>query len=92
MGSLEPENNTYLSFHFNYESNLWIQKDFMAKKIHSPQKKSFLLNVFGQIYFLRPDIETYTYDIKKQEWQISSPIIDDKILEESEKLSIVRLS
>ena len=90
VGSLVTENNTYLSFHFDYERNLWTQKDLMTKTIRSSHKKSFVLNVFGQIYFLRSDGETYAYDIKNHEWGITSPIIDDKILEESAKLSIIR--
>ena len=81
-----------VSFHYDYEQNLWTQKDFLTQEIHHLFKKSYFLNIFGLLYFLRPNVGTYTYDIKKQEWQISSPIIDDKILEESEKLSIVRLS
>ena len=91
VGSLVTENNTYLSFHFDYERNLWTQKDFMTKEIHSSYKKSFVLNIFGQVYFLRPGGEDYVYDNKNHEWKISSPIIDDKILEESSKLSIIRL-
>ena len=92
MGTSVAENITLISFHFDIEHNLWTRKDFMNKEIHSPYKKSFVLNIFGQVYFLRPGSEHYVYDIKNDEWQISSPIIDDKILEESSKLSIIRLS
>ena len=92
MGTSVAENITLISFHFDIEHNLWMHKDFVNKKIHSSHKKSFVLNIFGQVYFLRPGSENYVYDIKNHEWQISSPIIDDKILEESSKLSIIRLS
>ena len=91
MGTSVAENITFMSFHFDFEYNLWTQKDFMTKEIHSSYKKSFVLNIFGQLYFLMPDNENYVYDIKNHKWQKSSPIIDDEILEESSTLSIIRL-
>ena len=81
----------FMSFHFDFEHNSWTQKDFMTKEIHFSYKKSFVLNIYGQVYHLRPGSENYVYDIKNHKWQKSSPIIDDKILEESSKLSIIRL-
>ena len=82
---------TYNSFLLNYEEKIWIKNDMAIKKMSPSHQKSFVFSVFGQVYFLIPDGETYFYDIKVQEWKSSDPIIDNRILQDSVKLSIIRL-
>ena len=81
---------SYLNFYFNHDHNIWIEKDII-RKAQSSYKGSFVLNILGQLYYLTPDIGTYIYDLKDKKWKVSHPVINDKILQETAKLSVVRV-
>ena len=88
MGNYDILHNSFLLI---YEQKIWIKKDMIINKVQSSYKKFFVFNVFGQLYFLAPNSETYVYHTKKQEWTRSAPIIDNMILQDSFKLSIIRV-
>ena len=86
------ENISFRSFHFNYDQNFWIRKKLMLNQVHSTSyDKSFVLTILGQLYFVMSDNETHTYNIKDQDWKVSTNIMDNKILKESQKLTMIRL-
>ena len=82
----------YISSYLSYEQNLWTQSG-QLNDYNSPggYENAFILNIFGQLYFLRPNSETYIYDINVQKWKVTGSIVNSNILENSEKISIIRL-
>ena len=85
------EKISFISFHYNYEQNFWIRKKLRLNQVHTSYTKSFVLNILGQLYFIMPDNETHAYNIKDQVWKVSTTIMDNNILEESQKLTMIRL-
>ena len=82
---------TFLNLYFNHDHNVWVQKDIIQEEVQSSYKGSFVINILGQLYYLIPDIGTYIYDLKDKKWKESHPVIDNKILQDSAKLSVVRV-
>ena len=89
--NLEDYDILYDSFLLIYEQKVWIKNKMLINKVQSSYKRFFVFNVFGELYFFAPNSETYVYHTKKQEWTRSVPIIDDKILQDLYKLSIIRI-
>ena len=82
---------TFISLQLDYEKNIWIRKDIALSEAYSSYKGSFVINIFGQLYFLIPDSDTYIYNVKERSWDRISPFIKNKVLQESTKLSIIRI-
>ena len=88
LGSTEA---TIISFMLDYEQNTWIRKDIVQSETYYSYKGSFIIHILGQLYFLIPYGGTYIYNVKEKMWHRSSPLIKNKILHESTKLSIIRI-
>ena len=82
---------TFISLQLDYEQNIWIRKDLALSEAYFSYKGSFVINILGQLYFLIPDSDTYIYNVKERTWDRSSPLIKNKVLQESTRLSITRI-
>ena len=83
--------STFLNLYFDHDHNAWVQKDIIRKEAQSSYKGSFVINILGQLYYLIPDIGTYIYDLKDKKWNVSHPVINNKMLQNTAKLSVVRV-
>ena len=82
---------TFISLQLDYGQNIWIRKDLALREPYTSYKGSFVINIFGQLYFLIPDSDTYIYNVKERSWDRISPLMKNKVLQESTKLSIIRI-
>ena len=74
---------------FNYDESMWqtgIELPGLANFHHT-----FILNAFGVLYILKPEMDSYIYDDKTQTLKQIPTWIPENILKSSTQLSVMRL-
>ena len=82
-----------LSYLFDYGNKIWSEYQLITTTTTNAKSETFLLYVHGILYLLTPDAQTYTFDVRREQWKMSiTSLIDPKTHRISKQLSTIRLS
>ena len=90
---LSQSGKKILSYQFNYDNKIWSEYKLITTTNVDAKSKTFLLYVHGILYLLTPDLQTYVFDVQREQWKMSiTSLIDPKTHKISKQLSTIRLS